>query len=169
MAKIITNLETVFTAIRVGRAHPRMLDSVRVEYYGTFQPLNQMANVNIANPQELLIKPYDPQHVNAVVTAINKSQLDLNPVAEATVVRIKIPPLTGERRELLIKKVNKEAETFRVKLRQVRRQAKQQIKTAAANEEEIHLYEAELQKITDEFVEKANTLAAAKAEDLAKI
>lgn len=117
----ITHYENELKKVRTGRAHPSMLDSVRVEVYGSEMPLNQISNITAAEAQMLQITPFDPSNIQAITTAIRNDQsLGLNPSDDGRVVRVPIPPLTEERRKMLVKQVSEKVEETKISLRNVR-------------------------------------------------
>ncbi|ALD66152.1 ribosome recycling factor [Spiroplasma cantharicola] len=170
MQETIESFKEYLLKIRTGRANASMLNSVMVDFYGTPTPLNQTSQVSSPEPQQLVIKPYDKGQVAAVVAGINKADLGLNPIAEADLVRINIPPLTEEIRKDLVKKMLKELETFKVRIRNARRDANEKIKKDSSSPEDVKKdLENQVQKHTDKFIEMLDKLSKDKENDLMKI
>lgn len=163
------NLATV----RAGRANPKILDSVTVEYYGSYTPLNQLANVSAPEPRSLLITPYDKTAVGEIEKAILKADLGLTPSNDGDLIRISIPALTEERRKELVKVVNKYTEEARVQVRNIRRDANDQYRKAEKDgdltEDELRTSEENVQKQTDKFVAELEQLAKNKETDIMEV
>ncbi|OYX53886.1 ribosome recycling factor [Candidatus Saccharibacteria bacterium 32-50-13] len=129
MQSAVEHFEAELKKVRTGRAHPSMLDSIQVEAYGAMMPLNQVANVTAPEPQMLLISPFDPSQVQAIAASIRADQsLGFNPSDDGRVVRVPVPPLTEERRKLLVKQTGEKVEEARIALRNVRQDAFKEIK-----------------------------------------
>lgn len=156
--------------IRAGKANASILSNVKVEYYGTLVPLNQVASINIPEARVLLISPYDKSALDAIEHAINSSDLGLNPANDGDVIRLVIPQLTGERRKEIAKKVGKEAEEARIAVRNVRREGmdsiKKQLKNSDITEDAFHDIEDQIQKVTDNAVAQIDKLADAKEKEI---
>jgi ribosome recycling factor len=154
-------LETVrreLAAMRTGRASLSMMDGIRVDYYGTPTPLNQVGNLSTPDPTLITIQPWDPKLLSVIEKAIRGSDLDLNPQNDGKIIRIPIPPLTEERRKTLVKHAHKHAEEGRVAIRNVRRDVNEHLKRllkdhALSEDDEKHAV-AEVQKLTDLHIEK---------------
>lgn len=163
------NLATV----RAGRANPKILDSVTVEYYGAFTPLNQLANVTAPEPRLLVITPYDKTAVGEIEKAILKADLGLTPSNDGELIRISIPALTEERRKELVKVVNKYTEEARVQVRNIRRDANDQYRKAEKDgdltEDELRSAEDSVQQQTDHFVGELEQLAKNKEEEIMEV
>lgn len=173
MEKCITALKSQLGKIRTGRAHPSLLDSITVPYYGADTPLNQVANVVAEDARTLALTVFDKSATQAVEKAIMQSDLGLNPMSAGTVIRIPMPALTEERRKDFIKVVRAEAEQSRVAIRNIRRDAnsdiKELVKEKEIGEDEGHSAEEGIQKLTDEFVGKIDQLLADKEKELMEI
>jgi ribosome recycling factor len=157
------SVETVrreLAAMRTGRASLAILDGIKVDYYGTPTPLNQVGNLSVPEPTLIVVQPWEPSMVQPIEKALRTSDLDLNPQNDGKLVRIPVPPLTEERRKTLVKHAHKHAEDGRVAVRNVRRDAndhlKRLLKDHAISEDEERLAIAEVQKLTDEHVERIN-------------
>lgn len=167
MEETIENFENNLKTIRTGRASAGMLDRVRVDYYGELTPINQMAKISVVEGTQLVIKPYDRTTVKDINHAISAANLGLIPQAEADCIRINVPPLTTERRKQLAKEAKKYSDEAKVNLRNIRRNANDKIKKdKEISEDTSKEWLDECQKLTDKFVKKVDTLAAAKEKDL---
>lgn len=173
MARSIDALRQELSKLRTGRAHPSLLDHIRVSYYGSEMPLNQVANVSVQDARTLGVAPYDKGMVGAIEKAIRDSDLGLNPMSAGNLIRVPLPALTEERRKDLIKVVRHEAEAARVAIRNVRREAnhalKELVKEKAVSEDQERRAEDEVQKLTDRFVAEVDKVLQAKEADLMEI
>src|SRR5262245_30721083 len=184
MQEVIKDLETrmqaatdlwsrEFAGLRTGRANTALLDAVRVEAYGTLQPINQMASVSVPDPRTLMIQPWDTSQIAAIEKAILKSDLGLTPSSDGKVVRLVMPTLTEERRKQLAKTVGKYAEDARVAIRNVRRDANDKLKALARDkkisQDEERRGHDQIQKTTDKFVTRVDELAHKKEQEILAI
>ena len=158
------------TAMRTGRASLAMLDGIRVDYYGTPTPLNQVGNMSIPDATLITLQPWDASLLGAIEKAIRSAGLDLNPQNDGKVIRIPVPSLTEERRKLLVKNAHKQAEEGRVAIRNVRRDVndhlKKMMKDKAISEDDEKHAIAEVQKLTDHSIEQINELLKKKEADI---
>jgi len=156
MGKSLSSLETDFSKIRAGRAHPSLLDQITVEYYGSMVPLSQVSNVSAEDSRTLKVSPWEKDMVGPIEKAILTSDLGLNPNTQGQVMRIPLPPLTEERRKELVKVVRDEAENTRVAIRNIRRDAisdfRELLKDKEVSQDEAHKAEDNIQKITDRHI-----------------
>ncbi|MCF6355084.1 MAG: ribosome recycling factor [Candidatus Polarisedimenticolaceae bacterium] len=170
MGKSVEALGHDLARVRTGRAHPSLLDHVRVPYYGSNVPLSQVANVNVEDARTLSITPWEQPMVPVVEKAILNSDLGLNPNSAGNVIRIPLPPLTEERRKDLIRVVRQEAEQSRISIRNIRRDAnsdlKSLVKEKLISEDDEHRGEEIIQKLTDQHVKEVDELLAKKEADL---
>ncbi|MBN2647561.1 MAG: ribosome recycling factor [Thiotrichales bacterium] len=170
MQKSFENLEVNFAKIRTGRAHPSILDSIMVDYYGSDVPLTQVANVNVEDARTLSIQPWEQQMVSKIEKAIMTSDLGINPATTGSLIRIPLPALTEERRRDLTKVARSEAENARVAIRNVRRDANADVKTLlkdkVVSEDDARRAEELIQKVTDEMIKKVDELLAGKEASL---
>lgn len=170
MKKAIDALGNNFNKIRTGRAHPSLLDGVKVNYYGTETPLSQVANINIEDARTLSVSPWERNLVPEIEKAIMKSDLGLNPSTNNGLIRIPLPMLTEETRKNFIKQARAEAENARVAVRNVRRDVlgdvKALLKDKAISEDDERRAQDEIQKITDKYVAEVDKALAAKETDL---
>jgi ribosome recycling factor len=173
MRKSIDSFKADIAKLRTGRAHPGILEHIRIDYYGSEMPLNQVANIVATDARTLTITPWEKGMVQVIEKAILNSDLGLNPATAGTVIRVPMPPLNEERRKELIKVVRNEAETARVSIRNLRRDAnaelKELLKGKQITEDEERRLIDEVQKITDKFVAEVDQLTTAKESDLMAI
>jgi ribosome recycling factor len=173
MAKSVESLKTELIRLRTGRASTALLDHLRVDYYGNNVPLNQVANVAIADARTITVTPWEKKMVQAVEKAILGSDLGLNPVTAGQLIRIVLPPLTEQRRKELAKVVHHEGEGAKVAIRNVRRDAiqhvKELLKKKLITEDEDKRAEEEVQKLTDRHVKDVDAVVKAKEDELMQL
>ena len=173
MHKSVDALKEELKRLRTGRAHAGLLESVRVEYYGTQVPVKQTANITVEDARTLVVTPWEKQMVSAVEKAIINSGLGLNPVTAGTVIRVPLPPMTEERRKELVKVVRHSAETGRVAIRAVRRDAladvKDLLKEKLITEDEERKAEVDTQKLTDKYIAQIDALLKEKEAEIMEI
>jgi ribosome recycling factor len=173
MQNSLDALGTNFNKIRTGRAHPSLLDGIKVSYYGADTPLNQMANVNVEDARTLTLTAWDRSTIPDIERAIMKSDLGLNPATAGEGIRIPMPALTEETRKGYIKQARSEAEAARVSVRNARRDAmgmlKELVKDKEISEDDERRGQDQIQKLTDSFVARVEELLAAKETDLMEI
>jgi len=173
MDKSLEHLMSELKSIRAGRATPSMLDNVRVEYYGTQTPLNQMASVNAPQPDLIVVQPWDRSVLGDVEKAILAANLGLNPSNDGSMIRLPVPPLSEERRVDLVKSAKTRGEETKIAIRNVRRHIKDQLHKTVKDEtlSEDMGYEADddLQKLTDQYVEKVDKMLAHKEEEIMEV
>ena len=170
MDKTLANLDSEFGTIRAGRANPHVLDRIMVEYYGAPTPLQQVANISVPEARMIQIQPWEGSLVKEIEKAINMSDLGINPTNDGKVIRLVFPELTEERRKDLVKEVKKKGEAAKVAVRNIRRDAndmiKKQQKANEISEDEQKDAEDEIQKMTDEFVAKIDTMVEDKSKEI---
>jgi ribosome recycling factor len=173
MQKSIDSLRNELSKIRAGRAHPSLLEHIRVDYYGTETPLTQVANVTVQDARTLAVSPWEKDMVGKIERAIMESDLGLNPATSGTLIRVPLPPLTEERRRELGKVVRNEGENAKVAIRNVRRDAnndvKELLKEKEVSEDEARRSEDDIQKITDRFVKEIDEIVKDKEADLLEV
>ena len=173
MGKSLEAVAHNFNKIRTGRAHPSLLDGIKVDYYGSITPLNQMANVNVEDARTLTVTAWDKSVVPDIEKAIMKSDLGLNPATAGEVIRIPMPALTEETRKGFIRQARHEAEAARVSVRSARRDAiamlKELLKEKDISEDEDHRAQDDIQKLTDRHVAEIEKMLAVKESDLLEI
>ncbi|MFC5558091.1 ribosome recycling factor [Ureibacillus thermophilus] len=173
MNKSITAFTRELSSIRAGRANAKLLDRITVEYYGVPTPVNQLAGITTPEARLLVITPYDKSILGEIEKAILKSDIGITPTNDGNVIRLTIPPLTEERRKELVKIVKKEAEEARVAIRNVRRDANDELKKMEKNgeitEDELRGHVNDIQKLTDEYIAKVDSLAKEKEDEILSI
>jgi ribosome recycling factor len=173
MKKAILATQNEMGSIRTGRANPLLLDRVMVDYYGTPTPVRQMANVTVAEGTTLVIQPYDKAAMADIERAIAKSDLGLNPNNDGQVLRISIPPLTEDRRKELVKMVKKYGEEGKVAIRNIRRDATDDVdklkKTENMSEDEIKRRQDTIQKLTDKYTQQLDKVVAEKEKEVMEV
>lgn len=173
MIKSVEATRRDFNAIRTGRANPQILERITVDYYGAETPINQIANISVPEPRQLLIQPYDKTMTQAIEKAIQKSDLGINPSTDASGIRLIFPPMTEERRKELVKQVHARAEEGCVAVRNIRRDVLEHLRKAQKNkeisEDELKRYEQELQRLTDKYVNQIHDLQKKKDAELMEI
>jgi ribosome recycling factor len=173
MTKSIEALKTSLSRVRTGRAHPSLLDHLRVDYYGSDVPISQVANIGVEDARTLTVTPWEKPMVQVVEKAILSSDLGLNPATAGTVIRIPMPPLTEETRRDLVKVVRHEGESAKVAIRNIRRDAnsdfKELLKEKEISEDEEHGAEDEIQKLTDQRVAEVDKVIENKESELMAI
>lgn len=169
MTKTISNLESEFAAIRAGRANPRILDRLTVDYYGSPTPIQQVANINVPEARMIQIQPWESKMIKAIEKAILTSDLGLNPSNDGKVIRLVFPELTEERRKDLVKDVKKKGEAGKVALRNIRRDANDMLKKLGktdVSEDEIKELEDKVQKMTDKYVKEVDKMIEVKSKEI---
>ncbi|MCJ7495359.1 MAG: ribosome recycling factor [Deltaproteobacteria bacterium] len=173
MEKSIEALRKDLSRIRTGRASLTLLDGVRVNYYGVPTPLSQVASLSVPESRTISIQPWDPKIIGEIEKAIQKSDLGLTPLSDGKIVRINIPPLTEERRKELVKVVKRMEEECKVAMRNIRRDANEQLKTAKKDknlsEDDQFKYQEEIQKLMDKSIEKAEEVVKAKEKEILEV
>lgn len=173
MEKAVADFQHELSTLRTGRASINLLDNIRVDYYGTPTPLNQVANLHVPEPGLITVQPWDASQIGAIEKVIRLSDLGINPANDGKVIRLPIPPLNEERRKELVKRLHNMAEEHRVAIRNVRRDANDQVKKLTkdkkvAEDEERRALD-EMQKMTDAQMAKIDQFARSKEKDLLEI
>jgi len=171
MKKSVESLESEFSRMRTGRAHPSLLEHLKVDYYGSETPLGQVANINTEDARTLTVTPWEPNLVAEVEKAIINSDLGLNPNTAGTVIRVPVPPMTEERRKEMVKLVKGEAENSRVAIRNVRRDANNDLKAKdkEISKDELKKSETDVQKVTDSAIAEVDQVLQKKESDLMEV
>ncbi|WHY79340.1 ribosome recycling factor [Neobacillus sp. WH10] len=173
MTKAIQSYTRELASIRAGRASASLLDRITVDYYGAPTPVNQMAGITTPEARLLVIQPYDKSILSEIEKAILKSDLGINPTNDGQVIRIAIPQLTEERRKELVKVVKKESEEAKVALRNIRRDANDSLKKLEKNgeitEDALRGYSDDVQKLTDEFIQKIDQITKDKEKEILEV
>lgn len=170
MEKALADLQHAMATIRTGRANVHLLDNVRVDYYGTPTPLNQLANLHVPEPGLITVQPWDASQIGAIEKAIRTADLGVNPANDGKLIRLPVPPLTEDRRKELVKKLHGIAEDHRVAIRNVRRDSNDHVKRLTKdkkiNEDEDRRAHDEMQKLTDGYMAKLDQAAKTKEKEL---
>jgi ribosome recycling factor len=173
MAKTVEMLHVDLSKIRTGRAHSGLLDQIKVDYYGSDMPINQVATISVEGPRTLAVTPWEKNLVQAVEKAIRNSDLGLNPSTNGNVIRVPLPSLTEDRRKDLLKVVREEGEQAKVAVRNIRRElnatVKEMLKEKKISEDDESRAEKEIQKVTDKMIGEIDKTVAAKEKDLMEI
>jgi len=173
MAKCVQNFQADMKKLRTGRAHPSLIEHLKVDYYGSEVPLQQVASIGVEEGRTLVVSPWEKSVVQAIEKAIHKSDLGLNPSTAGTVIRISMPPLTEERRRDLTKVVRHDAENARVAVRNVRRDVmadiKEMLKEKLLSQDDERRAETEVQKLTDKHVADIEQALAAKEKEIMQV
>ena len=173
MKKSLAALNDEFTSIRTGRASASLFDKINVDYFGTATPLNQLATISIPEARLVVIQPWDRNIIGEIEKAILKSELSLNPSNDGKIIRIAIAPLTEERRKELVKTAKNTAENSKVAMRNIRRDAnddlKKKLKKKEITEDEEKMGVDAIQKITDKYIAEINKILEAKEKDIMEI
>jgi ribosome recycling factor len=170
MHKAVVHLQDEFSAVRTGRATPALVDKLKVDYYGTEVPLQQLAGFSVPEPRVLVISPYDKSAIKAIEKAIQGSDLGINPSNDGAIIRLSFPELTRERRKDLVKVVKHRAEESRVAVRNVRRHVRQELETLERDGElsrdELDRIEKELEKVTHDAIAAIDSMLGHKEREL---
>jgi ribosome recycling factor len=173
MAKAIASAQAELATIRTGRANPMILDRLSVDYYGTPTGIRQMANVSVVEGQTLVIQPYDRTQLAEIEKAISKSDLGLTPNNDGSVIRLSVPPLTGDRRKELVKQVHKIGEEAKVAIRNIRREALDELEKAkksdGLSEDDIKRRQEGVQKLTDKMIVQVDTVVVTKEKEILEV
>lgn len=170
MEKTITALKDEYSTFRTGRANASILNKIRVDYYGTQSPLTQVATISVPDPKQIIITPFDKTALNEINKAIQKSDIGINPQLDGNIIRLNVPPLTGERRQELVKVVKKKSEEYKIAVRNHRRDVLESIKKAKNDseitEDDFKKANDKIQKITDQYIVKIDEVTESKNKDI---
>lgn len=173
MQKSIESLQREFAGIRAGHANANLLDRVQVNYYGADTPVQQLAGISVPEPRMLLVTPYDKTSIDDILKAINMANLGVNPTSDGNVIRITVPALTEERRKELVKEAKKEAENAKIAIRNIRRDANDNLKKAEKNgeltEDDLKSFTDDVQSETDKFIKEIDILTEEKEADILEV
>jgi ribosome recycling factor len=173
MEKTLSSLKSDFNKVRTGRASLALFDDIRVDYYGTSTPLNQMATLSVPEPRLITIQPWDTSIIGEIEKAILKSELGVTPASDGKIIRISIPRLTEERRKELVKVVKKMAEGAKVAVRNIRREANEQLKglekDKKISQDQLHQWTDKVQVSTDKYIKRVDEVLAAKEKEILEI
>lgn len=173
MAKSVKAFEKEMAKVRTGRASTALLDNVRVDYYGTSTPLNQMASISVPESRLLTVKPWDSSVINNVEKAILKANLGVTPSNDGKLIRIPIPPLTEERRKEIVKSVNQTCEEYKVAIRNIRRDSNENLKDLQKegdiSEDDSFKAQKSVQDLTDKYIQKLSDIFAEKEKEILEV
>lgn len=173
MKQVVEKAKNEFATIRTGRATPSLLENIRAEYYGTMTPINQMAKISVPEPRQLLIQPWDKSVIKAIEKAILKSDLGINPNVDGDLIRLVIPQLTEERRKEMVKVLKNKTEEMRVAIRNIRRDANEELKEleniGELSEDNYHRGLENIQELTNEYIEKIDSLSEEKEKEIMEV
>lgn len=173
MHKSVKNLEAELRTVRTGRASPALLERVKVDYYGTPTPLNQLAVISAPEPQLLAVRPYDPSSLSDIERAIQSSDLGLTPSNDGKIIRLVVPGLTEERREEIVRMVNRRIEETKVALRNIRRDALEDLREfeneKLISEDEFYRAREDLQELIDRYTETVEEIGERKAKEIREV
>jgi ribosome recycling factor len=172
MEKAVTHVEREFQNIRAGKASPDMLSGVMVDFYGVMTPINQTSNITSPDPRQIIVQPWDKSQISNIEKAIQAANLGFNPKNEGEVLRIIVPAVTEERRKELVKQAKSEAEDTKVGIRNARRSGNdeaKQLEKEGIPEDDVKKLQDDIQKLTDKYIEKVDTLFEAKEKDIMTI
>jgi ribosome recycling factor len=173
MTKAVEAAGQDFATLRTGRANPLILENIKVDYYGTSTPLNQLAGISVPEPRQLMVTPWDRNSINAIMKSIQSSDIGITPMSDGNVIRLNVPPLTEERRKDLIKQLHKRSEDHKVAVRNVRRDANDSLKTqqkaSDITEDDLKREQDEIQKLTDKYIADIDKLTTAKEAELKEV
>ncbi|MHB9038134.1 MAG: ribosome recycling factor [Armatimonadota bacterium] len=173
MQKAVEAADHDFATIRTGRANPLILEGIKVDYYGTPTPINQLGGISVPEPRQLLITPWDRNSLDGIMKAIQSSDIGITPQSDGHVIRLNVPYLTEERRNDLIKQLHKKSEEHKVAIRNIRRDANEQLKTqekkSEISEDDMKREQERVQKLTDKYIVDIDKHTAAKEAELKEI
>ena len=173
MEKSFTSLKNEFQTIRAGRANPKVLDKVLVDYYGTKTPLSQMANFSVPEARILIVQPFDKSAIKDIVKGINEADIGINPNIDNDIIRLVFPELNEERRKELSKDIKKIGEDIKVSMRNIRRDANDFIKKLEKNneatEDDVKQFEKDVQKMLDDYIKKVEEAVDNKTNEIMKL
>jgi ribosome recycling factor len=173
MQRAVEALTRDLAGIRTGRASPALVEHIKADYHGVLTPINQMASISIPDAKMILIQPWDGSTIKSIEKAILTSDLGLNPISDSRVLRVPIPPLTEERRKDLTKAVHKRLEDARVELRNLRREGIEKLRHAekdkTISQDQCARASEQLQKVTDNFTDKTNSIGQVKEKEIMEV
>ncbi len=173
MQKCVQSFQADLRKLRTGRAHPSLIENLKVEFYGSDTPLSQVANIAIEDARTIVVTPWDKTMVGAIEKAVYKSDLGLTPMSAGAVIRVPLPPLTEERRRDILKVVSKDAEAAKVSVRNVRRDVLQDVKEALKekliSQDDERKAQDEIQKLTDKFVAEIDQHVSVKEKEIMQV
>lgn len=173
LEKSFNNLKNEYVTIRAGRANPKILDKVMVDYYGTKTPLTQMCNLSVPEARMLVVSPFDKSAIKDIMKGINEAEIGINPTLDGDLIRLVFPELNEERRKELAKDVKKLGEDCKIAIRNIRRDANDFIKKlekdSEATEDDVKVFEKDVQKMVDDFTKKVDEAIEGKTQEIMKV
>lgn len=173
MKKVIEAFKKSLSLVRAGRASPVLLERVTVDYYGIPTPVNQVATIGVAPPRTLIVQPWDKKMLSTLEKALQKADLGAMPVSDGNVLRLTIPPLSGDRRQEILKSIKKDAENQKITIRNIRRDINEELKKAEKSkeisEDELERIEEKVQKLTDKYIKNIDDLLAVKEKEVLEV
>jgi ribosome recycling factor len=173
MLKAVEAADHDFATLRTGRANPMILDGIKVDYYGTPTPINQLGGISVPEPRQLLITPWDRNSVDAIMKAIQGSDIGITPQSDGHVIRLNVPYLTEERRKELIKQLHKKSEEHKIAVRNIRRDANEHLKAQQKNseisEDDMKRDQDKVQKLTDKYIAEVDKHTTSKEAELKEV
>ena len=172
MNKTLDSFKRDLLKIRTGRASTALLDGIMIDYFDTPTPLKQLAGLSVPDPRMIVVSPFDKTAISSIEKAIQRSDLGLTPSNDGKVIRIQIPPLTEERRKVLVKQVRKVAEDHRIRIREARRDSiglLKDLEDDGLSKDDRHRADKKVQEVTDEFIKKVDSLTAQKEKDVLEV
>lgn len=173
MKKVIARLQLEFSSLRTGRAHLALLEGIKADYYGTSMPISQLSNISIVDARTIEIKPWDKEGLQSIEQAILKSDLNITPQNDGKIIRLIMPTPTAERRKELVRHLRKQAEEFRIAIRNIRREAVEKVKRSEkekkVSEDDLRTFEHLIQKSTDHFIKTVDDLLAIKEKEVLEV
>ncbi len=170
MMKAVESLGKDFSTIRSGRASPALVEKVMVEAYGSEMPMNQVASISVPEARMIVLQPFDKGNISNIERAIHKADLGINPTNDGQIIRLAFPALTEERRKDLVKVIKKRAEDARISIRNIRREAMDELKNAdGLPEDEVKRGQDQVQKLTDQYVEEVDKAAGNKEKEIMEV
>jgi len=173
MKKAVESISRELTGVRTGKATPKILDGIRVDYYGTLTPLIQLATISAPDPKMLIVQPWEKTVIPEIIKALHKADIGLNPVAEANIIRLPIPPLNEDRRKEMVRLVKKLGEDGKIAIRNIRRDANDKMKKAQKNsditEDDLEKGQKKIQELTDNFIDKISEIVKLKEQEVMEV
>jgi len=173
MQKAVEAINRELTGVRTGKASPKMLDGIKVEYYGTPTPLIQLASISTPDPKTIIIQPWEQTVIPEIIKALQKADLGLNPMTEGNLVRLPIPPLNEERRQEMVRLVKKLAEDGKIAIRNIRRDTNDKLKKAEKDsditEDDLKIAQKQIQDYTDKYIDKISEMVDSKEKEVMEI
>lgn len=173
MKKAVESIRRDLTGVRTGKATPKILEDIKVDYYGTLTPLNQLASINAPDPKMLVVQPWEKTIIPEIIKALHKADIGLNPIAEANIIRLPIPALNEDRRKEMVRLVKKLGEDGKIAVRNIRRDANDKMKKTQKNseitEDELEKGQKKVQEFTDNFIDNISEIVKFKEQEVMEV